>query len=146
MALQSPSTQLSGRNAARMPRGMPTAKASNRAPSVSSKRRRQTLGEVGEHRLAGNERLPEIAVREAADIDGELFEEVVIEAEAMARFLDRRRRRRRPGEIGGGVAGQDVRQQEDDGDDADQIGRRRQGAAPYHAKRSQRAPLRRCAP
>ena len=110
------------------------------------KRRRQTLGEIGEHRLTGNEGLSEIAVREAADIEDELLEEVVIEAEAMARFLDRRRRRRRPGEIGGGVSGEDVRQQEDDRDDADQVGRRRQGAAPYHSKRSQRAPLRRCAP
>ena len=76
-------------------------------------------------------------MREAADIDDELFEEVVIEAEAMSRFLDRRRGRRRAREIGGGIAGQDVRQQEDDRDDADQVRRRRQRTSPYQSKRSQ---------
>ena len=96
------------------------------ADSVSSAEAGSREAMSVEHRLAGGQRLAEIAVGEVDDIAHELLRQRLVEAELLADLLDRLRRRRRPGEIGRGVAGQHAGQQEGDDDDADQARDRRQ--------------------
>src|SRR6202011_4891658 len=52
-------------------------------------RSRQPVGEVIDHRLAGGQRIAEVALRQALDIGNELRGDAAIEDEAMTRLLDR---------------------------------------------------------
>ena len=86
----------------------------------------QARGDIVEHRLAGGERLAEIAMGEVDDIAHELLGQRLVEAELLADLFDRLRARGRPGEIGRGVAGQHAGEQEGDDDDADEARDHRQ--------------------
>jgi hypothetical protein len=86
----------------------------------------QPVHQVGEHRLAGGQRAPEIALGQLAEIAEKLRGDIAVEAELAADLLDRVGRRGRAGEIGSGIARQDARQHKGEGDHAEERGHRRQ--------------------
>ena len=88
-------------------------------------RGRQAGGDLGHHRLAGAERVAEIAVRQIADIGDELLGQRLVEAELGADLGDRLRACRQAGEIGRRIARQQPRQHEGDDDDPDDARDRR---------------------
>ena len=83
-------------------------------------RGRQPIADLGRDRLAGGERVAEIAVRQIDDVAEELHDQRLVEAELVADLLDRLLRRGGAGEIGRRIAGQRARQQEGDDHHADQ--------------------------
>ena len=83
-------------------------------------RGRQAALDLAHHRLAGGERIAEIAMGEVVDIADELLGQRPVEAERLADFGNRLRRRGGTGEIDRRIAGQHAGQQERDDDDADQ--------------------------
>ena len=85
-------------------------------------------------RLAGGQRVAEIAVREIVDVAAELHDQRLVEAELHADLLDRLLGRGGPGEIGRRIAGQRARQQEGDDHDADQARHRHQHSLEDHAE------------
>ena len=82
--------------------------------------RRQAVADFGRDRLAGGERIAEIAMREIVGIAEELFDQRLVEAEFLADLLDRLLGRGGTREIGRGIAGQRARQQERDDHHPDQ--------------------------
>src|ERR1700730_14107489 len=82
--------------------------------------RRQAVADFSRHRLAGGERIAEIAMRKIRAVAEELLDQRLVEAEFLADLFDRLLIRRGSGEIRRGIAGQRARQQEGDDDDPDQ--------------------------
>ncbi len=91
-----------------------------RPNSVSSADAGKRLAISVHDRLAGRERIAEIAVGEIVDVAQKLLGQRLVEAERFADVGDRLRRGRRAGEIHRRIAGQHARQQERHDDDADQ--------------------------
>ena len=89
---------------------------------------RQARADLGRDRLAGGQRIAEIAARQIGDVVAELLEQRLVEAELLPDLLDRLLGRGGPGEIGRRVAGQRARQQERDDDDPDQARHATSGA------------------
>ena len=83
-------------------------------------RGRQAVADFGGDRLAGGERIAEIAMREIVDVAEELLEQRLVETELLADLLDRLLGRGGPGEIRRRIARQRARQQEGDDHDPDQ--------------------------
>ncbi len=103
---------------------------------------RQAIADFGRDRLAGGQRIAEIAMSEILCVAEELLDQRLVEAELLPDLLDRFLGRRGAGEIGRGIAGQRARQQEGDDDDPDQArDREHQSLADQaqHGKRSRRA-------
>ena len=100
---------------------------------------RQPIADFGRDRLAGGERIAEIAVREVGDVAAELHDQRLVEAELHADLLDRFLGGGGSGEIGRRIAGQRARQQERDDHHADQARHREQQALEDHAQHAARA-------
>ena len=97
-------------------------------------RSRQAVADFGRDRLAGGERIAEIAMREIGGIAEELFDQRLVEAEFLADLLDRLFVRGRTCEIGGGIAGQRARQQKRDDHNPDQRRDREHQPLAYHGQ------------
>ena len=81
---------------------------------------RQAVADFGRDRLAGGQRIAEIAMGEIVGVAEELLDQRLVEAEFLADLLDRFLGRGGAGEIRRRIAGQRARQQEGDDDDPDQ--------------------------
>ena len=93
--------------------------------------RQAGLDLVGD-RLAGGERIAEVAAGQVADVANELQVKRFVEAEFHADLLDRFLRGRGSGEIGRGIPGQRPRQQERDDHHADEARHRDEHAFGDH--------------
>ena len=97
-------------------------------------RRRQPALDLLADRLAGGQRIAEVAVGQIVDVIAELHDERLVETKLDADLLDRLLGRGRPREIGGWITRQGTRQQECDDDDADQARHREHRALQDHAQ------------
>jgi hypothetical protein len=91
-------------------------------------RGRQARRDLGHHRLAGAERVAEIAVRQVDDVTDELLGQRLVEPELGPDLGDRLRARRQPRKVRRRIARQQARQHEGDDDDPDDTGERRRQA------------------
>ena len=73
--LQMPVDDAAGRSAAPMPSGRPMQRREEERAEGQLERGRQAVPDIVEDRLAGGERIAEIAAREVADIGDELLEQ-----------------------------------------------------------------------
>ena len=101
--------------------------------------RRQAVADFGRDRLAGGERIAEIAMGEIVGVAEELLDQRLVEAELLADLLDRLLVRRGTGEIRRGIAGQRARQQERDDHDPDQARDRKHQPLADHGQHGQRS-------
>lgn len=104
----------------------------------------QSLEQIGQHGLAGRERVAEIALAQVIGVVEELHRKAAIETELRADFGDRCLVGRGAREVGGGVSRQRMRQQESHQDDADEAGDGAEQSLPeeMHAKRGESVSIR----
>ena len=130
-----------GRAAAQTPSGTAVATATSSAEQRQLQRGRQPLHQVAQHRLAGRQRVAEVAPRQARDVARELLGQAPVKAQALADLRHQFRVGGGPGEVDGGIAGQGPRQQEGDEDDADQARQRAQQSSRDKSHVPSRAPV-----
>ena len=118
----------------RMPSGTAISIDTIRPSSVSSADAGSRALDLLADRLAGGQRIAEIAVGEIVDVVAELHDQRLVEAKLHPDLLDRLLGRGRSGEIGRRIAGQRAGQQERDDDDADQARHRHQHPLEDHAQ------------